>query len=495
MRSILVSTLVCLCSVASAADLELASPFSDHMVLQREMPVPVWGWSAPGDTVTVAFAEQTKTATADKTGRWQVTLDPLKASATSRTLAVQSEMGNRKLAIADVLVGEVWVCSGQSNMQMGRTAMIGAAAMLKKAAGRPIRSMTVTQTVRFTPRDRCDGKWTTAPSASAVAFAFQYYLQEQVKVPVGVIVTCWGSSSLEGWIPLDLAERLPHFKQAMARFEKEDRAKVTALLKQEAAGKKWARNDNIYLRTRPNILYNAMLHPLAPVAVRGLVWYQGESNTRDMASMLQYGVSLAMWCDRLRKQWGTDDFHLLAVMLPRFGRVHKTGPSQATDAPDAHSWAWFREAQLRLLDLPHTGVANTIDLGDIKNIHPKDKAPIGKRLALLAARDVNGLDVVAEGPTFAKAIVDGKTIRVQFKHAAGLKTTDGKPPSAFWVAGKDRKWHPAEARIDGEAVVLQSPAVPAPAVVRYAFAAFPDVNLLNAANLPAVPFRTDADKP
>ncbi len=495
MRSILVSTLLCLCSVASAADLELASPFSDHMVLQRDMPVPVWGWSAPGDTVTVTFAGQSRTATADKTGRWQVTLDPLKASAASRTLAVQSAIGNRKLAIADVLVGEVWICSGQSNMQMGRTAMVGAAAMVKKAAGRPIRSMTVTQTVSFTPKDRCGGKWAASPSASAVAFAFQYYLQEQVKVPVGVIVTCWGSSSLEGWMPLDLAGRLPHFTQAMMKFEKDDRKRVTALLKQAAAGRKWARNDNIYLRTRPNILYNAMLHPLVPVAVRGLVWYQGESNTRNMESMLQYGVSLPMWCERLRKQWGRDDFHLLAVMLPRFGRVHSSGPSKGTDAPDAHSWAWFREAQMRLLKLPHTGVANTIDLGDIKNIHPKDKAPIGKRLALLAARDVNGLDILAEGPTFSKTTVEGRTIRVQFRHARGLKTTDGKAPSAFWIAGKDRQWQRAEARIDDEAVMLRSPAVPAPAVVRYAFAAFPNVNLINAANLPAVPFRTDTDKP
>jgi sialate O-acetylesterase len=211
--------------------------------------------------------------------------------------------------------------------------------------------------------------------------------------------------------------------------------------------------------------------------------------------MLQYGESLPMWCGRLRKQWGNDDFHLLAVMLPRYGRVHASGPSKGTAAPDAHSWAWFREAQLRLLDLPHTGVANTIDLGDIKNIHPKDKAPIGKRLALLAARDVNGLDIVAEGPTFAKATVEGKTIRIELAHARGLKTTDGKAPSEFWIAGKDRKWHRAEARIDGEAVILQSPAVPAPAVARYAFAAFPKPNLLNAANLPAVPFRTDEDKP
>jgi sialate O-acetylesterase len=314
---------------------------------------------------------------------------------------------------------------------------------------------------------------------SAVAYAFSVELQELLDVPVGVIVTCWGSSSIEGWMPLDLTEKLPHFKTMMEQFEKNDRQKGADLI----AKQKWERKENIYLRTRPNILYNAIMHPLAPVACRGLVWYQGESNSGRYQT---YGDSIKLWTERLRQEWKNDQFHLLAVMLPGFARGEKD-----PIGPDQESWAWMREKQLELLNLANTGVANTIDLGDAKDIHPKDKAPIGKRLALLAARDVNGKKIVGEGPTLTAAKIDGVTMRLSFHHSTGLKTSDGNPPREFWIAGADKKWRRATATIKGDDVVVSAADVRTPQFVRYAWSGKPDVNLVNGASLPALPFRTD----
>ena len=469
-----------------ATEFELASPFSEQMVLQRGIPVPVWGWGPAGQTVTVTVADQKGTATIDAQGHWRLTLNALKAGG-PHTFVARS--GKDELKLENVLIGEVWICSGQSNMAMGYNSIPDIKKLAEESKKRPIRCLPIPTTVAFKPQERCKAKWSKGPPSSAVACAFAYDLQAAAKVPVGIILSAWGSSSIEGWMPLDLTAQLPHFKAAMEQFEQKDRKRVAELIEQAESGKRWARGDNIYLRTRPNILYNAMLHPIAPFAVRGLVWYQGEANTRNYESMMQYGESLKTWTQRLRKQWGREDFHLLAVMLPRFGRCSKGGKSQDPNHPEAHTWAWMRDSQLRLLELPCTGVANTVDLGDAKNIHPKDKRPIGKRLALLAQRDVLKQDVVAQGPQIKEIVAEGAKLRVRFTDAEGLRTTDGKTPRSFWVAGDQGEWHPAEATIDGQEILLHAAAVPQPKRACYAFAAIPDVNLVNGAGLPALPFR------
>ena len=243
--------------------------------------------------------------------------------------------------------------------------------------------------------------------------------------------------------------------------------------------------------------------PLAPFACRGLVWYQGERNTRYMtgmpdspwyhrvASIQDYDETLKAWALRYRKEWGRDDMQFLAVMLPGFGSILKTSPTRDLNHPTAHSWAWMRESQLAILDLPHTAVANTIDLGDIKNIHPRDKAPIGERLALLAARDTLGMKAEASGPVFKRLEKEDGRLIVHFSHGDGLKTTNGQAPVEFWIAGHDAKWTPATAKVDKDRIILSSPNCPKPAHVRYAFTGKPAVNLVNAAGLPAYPFRTD----
>ena len=270
--------------------------------------------------------------------------------------------------------------------------------------------------------------------------------------------------------------------------------KVTELLKdcRNKAGKiTWARKDNIYMRTRPNILYNAMMHPLIPYATRGVAWYQGEANCKSFESMLQYKESIQTWLKYLRKAWNKEDFQLMPVMLPRFGQIHRGGASMDTNHPAARSWAFMRESMIGITELPGTGIANTIDLGLLKNIHPKDKFPIGQRLTQIALKNVHGKDVLPQGPAYKSLSIEGNKAILSFEYSEGLKTKDGKAPSSFWVAGDDKKWFKADAKISGGKIELVAKDVSKPVAVRYAFTAFPEVNLINKAGLPALPFRTD----
>lgn len=490
--------IVGLLPVTVMAELTVASLFTDGAVLQRDLPVPVWGTSDAGTKVTVIFAGQEKSSVADAGGKWQVELDPMAANVKPQQLQVADPKS--RIAISDVLVGEVWICSGQSNMQFGVGAVPEIRALIPRA--KDIRSFEVKRTVALTEQDRCVGEWVAKHPESAVAFSFAYYLKEAADVPVGIILTCWGSSSIEAWMPRDMTETVPHFKTMMAEFDAdaETRERITAILE---GPEPWSRNDDVFLRRQSNVLYNAMMHPLAPYACRGLVWYQGERNTQSMfgmlkdpwfsrnSGMLKYGDTLTAWMQRYRMEWGRDDFQFLAVMLPGYGKNLMGGPER----PDTDSWAWMRESQMKALKLDNTAVVNTIDLGDVQNIHPKDKLPIGQRLALLAARDTLGQAIEAEGPVMKRVDVSGDQLVVHFDHADGLKTIDGNAPTGFWLADASGKWMKAETKLNGRSVVLKSGELKKPLFVRYAFAGKPKVNLVNEAGLPAYPFRTDAFPP
>jgi sialate O-acetylesterase len=458
------------------ADVTPSSLFGDHAVLQRQMAVPVWGVAEPGEKVTIRFAGKEVSTQADASGKWKVALPAMEASSEGRELTIA---GKNKLVFKDVLVGEVWLCSGQSNMQFGWGkesqpmynwgGVPELAALVPEARKRPIRSFNVPTDVSLTPRDTCKGTWSTDVSGSAVAFGFSYTLQKKLDVPVAVIVACWGSSSIEGWMPRDMTEQLPHFKAIMAAFDgsTQIQSRVSAAIARGIS------HGNVFVRQQPNILYNAMMQPVIPYACRGMVWYQGEANADKYAD---YAKSFPLWLARLRKEQGRDDFHLLAVMLPGFG---------------SKSWPLFREAQMEILKMPHASVANTIDLGDEKNIHPADKAPICERLVLLARRDVYGEKIEAQGPTFKAASVKGNQVVIELTHADGLKTLDGTAPTGFQLAGSNNTWLSAKAIIKGTTVELEAEGLAAPIFVRYAFAGKPAVNLVNDANLPATPFHTD----
>lgn len=491
-RFLILSLLV---SFTLNADIKLGSLFKDSAVLQREMKVPVWGWTKAGAKVSVSIDGKSAKGQANDQGEWRVDLPPLKAGG---PFEMKISDGSSTVTLKDILVGEVWICSGQSNMDMGHGGIPEYKPIVAESTKLPIRSFMVEKYVAFDKQTTLNGKWENKICNSAVGASFSYHLQKALNVPVGIIQTSWGSSSLEGWMPIEFTEKLPHFKQIMENFEKKDKQKVTDLLKdcRNKTGKiTWERKDNIYMRTRPNILYNAMMHPLIPYACRGVAWYQGESNTGSLESMLQYKESLQTWIKYLRSVWNKDDFQLMPVMLPRFNRVHKGGTSKETDHPGARSWAYMRESMIGITEVPGTGIANTIDLGLLKNIHPKDKLPIGHRLTQLALKNVHNKDVIPQGPTYKSLSIDGSKAVLTFEHSQGLKTKDGKAPSSFWIAGSDQKWFKAEAKIVGDKIEASSKDVPKPVAVRYAFTAFPEVNFLNKANLPALPFRTDNWKP
>ncbi|UMB54590.1 sialate O-acetylesterase [Lutibacter sp. A64] len=481
-------------------ELKPSTLFCDNMVLQQGMPVPVWGTSKPNEVITVKFANQSKSVKTGKDGKWKVVLDTLSASKIGRTMSIS---GSSKLTLSNVLVGEVWICSGQSNMQFPVKAVPEIVSLIPFSKN--IRSFEVKRTVSFQEEENAIGTWTTTQPNSAVAFGFAYFLEAVGDVPVGIIHASWGSSSIEAWMPRDMAEDLPYFKSIMDDLDA-DTITHNKIKKSLNAKNSWSNKEDIFMRRQPNILYNAMIKPLAPYACRGLVWYQGERNARYLSGvpevseanwfhrvigMKEYGDVLKLWIERYRKEWQNDKMHFSIVMLPGYGKGTVANPNIDPKSPTEESFAWLRESQLKVLELPNTSVANTIDLGDVKNIHPKDKFPVGQRLALLAAKYTLGKDVVSEGPVFKEVEISNNSIKVHFKNNEGLKTSDNKAPTGFWIADVSLNWKIAAAKIEDNCVVLSNSEIEKPIYIRYAFAGKPDVNLINGANLPAYPFRTD----
>lgn len=471
----------------SAKDLRLGSPFQEHMVLQQHKPITIWGEASINSLISITIDNETIQVKSDNNGNWKVDFPAHNAGGPYRFLV---SSGIEIIEFNDVMFGEVWICSGQSNMFMG----YGQIPEIKTldSLSKNIRTFTVENTASFTEQKYLNGKWELKNPKSAVAFSFAYFLQKSINVPVGIILTSWGSSSIEGWMPRDMVEKLPHFKSIMNDFDLDTKKKkrIDSIL---SLSEKRSRKDDIFLRTQPNIIYNAMMKPLIPYACRGIVWYQGESNAKTVESMLQYGTTLPLLIKRLRKEWGNKNLSFLGVMLPGYG--WKLNKMENTDSlienPNVNSWAFIRESQCKILALPHTGIVTTIDLGDQKNIHPKDKLPIGKRLALLAENKIFNENLIAEGPAVKSVSIIKNTIVITFNYAKGLKTNDGSTPKAFWLSNDSKKWYPAEAIIQGETIHLSAIELKKPLFVRYAFSAMPKVNLVNGAELPTRPFRTD----
>ncbi|MEO9894157.1 sialate O-acetylesterase [Aurantibacter sp.] len=472
-----------------AQELKLGSPFQEHMVLQRDMPLNIWGEAKPDAMISVFIdGVSVKTQTNSK-GEWQVVIPSQKAGG-PYSFKVESETDS--IVFNDVMVGEVWICFGQSNMQMGYNNIPDIKAL--EAVAKNIRTLQVERTVSFDEQKYVNGEWKIENPASAVAFSFAHFLQESADVPVGIILTSWGSSSIEGWMPRAMTKQLPHFNSIMNDFDA-DTAKQKRIVEILAKGKERTTKEDIFLRTQPNIIFNSMLNPLIPISCRGLVWYQGEANTKSIEAMLQYGESLPLWVKHLRKLWENKELQIMGITLPGFVGNKKNKNNPSAEKPDDLSWAWFRESQYKLLELSNAEMITTIDLGEAHDIHPKDKLPIGKRLALMAEKTFINKDITAEGPKLNDVIISSKSITIMYENAKGLKTNDGNSPLAFWLANDTKEWHKADAKINGETIVLTSSKVKHPLYVRYAFSAKPEVNLVNEADLPAQPFRTDSFKP
>jgi len=478
----------------------LPSVFSNHMVLQRGMPVPVWGRASPGAEVTVRTGKYDAKAIADDNGCWKATLQPMEPGG---PFTMEVNAGGETVSISDVLVGEVWLCSGQSNMDFTlastpKRSFSGVTDWQKEVASADhprLRMFTAEWTLREFPQPDVAGQWKpcspeTAVDFSAVAYYFGRDLQQQLGVPVGLVTCAYGASTIEAWMRPESLQAHPQFAQLLDAFGKaklafRDNPKAFEEYGNKMAGWKGGKRpknpDPGQDQHNPSVLHNGMIAPVAPYALRGAIWYQGESNlpTRSIYTDLQEAL-IRDW----RSLWGQPEMPFYFVQL-----APNKYPSPEPAA--GGSLAEMREFQAKTLAVPHTGMAVTLDIGDEKDVHPRNKLDVGKRLARLALAGSYGGASAASGPVLREASVrDGRVVLV-FDHAEGLHAKDG-PLKQFAIAGADGKFTTASAIIERDRVIVSSPAVPTPAHVCYAWADNPaGANLFNGEGLPAAPFRID----
>ena len=486
------------------ADVKVPPLFSDNMVLQRGTGVSIWGTADPGEQVQVTLGNSQASATAGRNGDWRVQIGPLQAGGPFEMTVA----GKNELKIQNVLVGEVWLCSGQSNMEMAvgksRRAWGGVqnAAQEIAAGNYPmIRQFKVEKRVSGKPQAEVQGQWLVATPEtvgefSAVAYFFGRGLFKALNVPVGLIHSSWGGTPAESWAsapalladpqlaPMvrDWEKKIADYPEALADHQKKLDEWNRASQQAEAAGAPATSPPQLPADPRsnpwrPSGLYNTMVAPLIPFAIRGAIWYQGESNA---GRAYQYRKLFPAMIRDWRSAWGQGDFPFFFVQLASF--IQEWSPQS--------SWAELREAQSMTLLLPNTGMAVAADIGDPFDIHPKNKQEVGRRLALAAQAVAYGEELVYSGPTYESMMVEDGSVRLRFKHVgSGLKAQG--PLVGFEIAGEDRKFRAAEARLEGEAVVVHSSEIAHPAAVRYAWADNPTCSLYNKEGLPASPFRTD----
>lgn len=519
------------------AEVKLPALFTDHMVLQQGVPVPVWGWADNGENVVVEFGSQ-KVTTQARDGKWMVKLKPLNASDVSEKLTVR---GNNTVTVDDVLVGEVWIASGQSNMGFQLKHSAGADKDIAAAANSRLRLFTVPNLKANAPIEDVKGSWVhsspdVAREFSAVAYYFGRDLQAALKVPVGIIHTSWGGSPAEVWIKNEVLASNPDYQQSILdgyqndfqRYEDELRRWKARKADAEQASKEFKDREPQPPYWKPSELYNGMIAPLIPFAIKGAIWYQGESNA---GRAFQYRSLMADLIKNWRHDWNEGDFTFLQVQIAPWDKNRKRSLAEITREPGDSDWAELREAQDYVAEkLPKVGCVAITDLGDKDDIHPTRKRPVGLRLALTAEALAYGRRIEYAGPIYKGVkFGDGKAV-IRFDHTAkGLAA--GKPAatamtgtepnvvtspvtptaeittnlggdmeivvgsdaklSGFQIAGDDKIFHWADAVIHGRTVVVSSPDVPEPVAVRYGWSDFPVVNLYNSAGLPASPFRTD----
>lgn len=449
---------------ASPQALRLPGILSDNMVLQQEKPARIWGWAKPGADVTVSIAGQKKSATADADGKWKVELDPIRDAA---TLEMRVSSGTESLAVKNILPGEVWVCSGQSNMAVTVSEAADAAGEIVKSADPKLRFFTTEFHAPSVPDEDTSGKWVestpqTAAAFSATAYFFGRELRKALDRPVGLILSANGSTVAESWISREALNSEPALQPI-----------VDALKERVIDPKGW----DMHL---PTGLYNGRIAPLTQLTIRGVIWYQGESNG---GRAWQYRKLFPLLITDWRKAWG-EEIPFYFVQLANFGKP----PADPIQEP----WSELREAQALALKLPNTGMAVAIDIGEEANIHPKNKQEVGRRLAGLAMSRTYGRKQVDEGPLYQSMKVEGDKIRVKFSSVGGGLEAKGGALKQFAIAGEDKAFVWADAVIDGDSVVVSSQKVAAPVAVRYAWAANPaGCNLSNKEGFPAPPFRTD----
>ena len=511
LKIIEVVALTFLAVVSIRAEVKLPAIIGDHMVLQQGQADPIWGWDAPGTKVTVVFSGQTNSVIAGTDGKWTVKIAPLSANATPEVMTIS---GTTTREIKDVLVGEVWVCSGQSNMQFplwnpgGFGGDYNGDLEAADASLPNLRLIMVPNVGTQVLQDDFKGQWQvsspeSAKKFSAVGFLYGRYLHRILGVPVGLIDNAWGGSAAEAWIPRKVLENDSRFQKLMAAaIKKEAECQSTNALKDyQAALAKWeiaverARAENVnppykpqspedWLadNKRPGNIYNGVLHPIIGYGIKGVIWYQGESNA-DRAG--EYASLFPFLIEQWRKEWGQGDFPFYWVQLANFKDVQSL--------PEESDWAELREAQTKTMQLTNTGQAVIIDLGEGKDIHPKSKHDVAARLVRWALVKDYGMKMVFRSPEFKQLTLNSNQVVVEFNcFGSRLRPFGTDEVKGFAVCGEDKVWKWATGKIVGEnKVEVWSDKVPSPMAIRYAWADNPVCNLFSDEGLPVTPFRED----
>ena len=506
-------------AISASADVRLPRIFTDNMIFQRDLPVRVWGWADPGEAVSVTLAGKNATTKAGENGQWALELPALKTGE-NLELAVK---GKNSLTLKNVVIGDIWVCSGQSNMEMDLNGCVGSAEDIKAADLPRIRRIKINHEQAAQPQMDAPTatQWQvcssdTARGFTAVGFYFAREIQQKTGVPIGIVDDNWGGTPIEPWVPTEglelVAELKPEFtarQEAIKAFRAELPKGLTQMEGWIAQTRGNLANGTEttpmpVIPTHPggngwSGMYNAMIHPFVHLPIKGALWYQGESNGGEGET---YYNKMRALIGGWRKQWGQGDFPFYFVQLANF--------QGATENPgDASGWPQLREAQTKSLSIPNTGMAviiDTVPLAEAGDIHPRNKYDVGMRLARWAlGRDYGQKELEVSGPLFKAIKIEGSKARLTFDHiGSGLMIgkKEGRSPAVenqegklkrFAVAGADKKWFWAEAVIEKDTVVVSSPEVKEPVAVRYAFQMNPDgANLYNREGLPASPFRTDS---
>jgi sialate O-acetylesterase len=499
-----------LITLNASAELRLPKLWSDHAVIQRDKPIHVWGWADVGERVTATLrngsgADETASATTDSLGHWSLYFAPRPAGGGAYTLTVSAgQVGGSTMLVRDLLIGDVWLASGQSNMEMPLLGFPGSAVLKNgpqeiQAANHPeIRLLHEPKRFSDFPLQDQEATWRictpeTAASFSSVAYFFAREIQHDQKVPVGVVEADWGGTPAEAWTSLDAlgsdAALMPVFAARAAEMDKQaDVEAVKARYAREDAAAKAAGRVPEQHPWQPPVetwaaasLYNGMIAPVTPLAIRGVIWYQGEANSGLERAPLYHRLFSSMIGD-WRRQFAQGDFPFLYAQISSY------------EASPEEDWGTLRDAQRRTLSVSNTAMAVTLDVGDANNVHPADKQTVGHRLALAARTRSYGEDVHHSGPLFRQATTDGSGMHVYFSGADGKLAVRGGALEGFELAGADRHFFAATAKIDadGMSVMVSSPQTAAPLYVRYGWSNAPDATLTDSAGLPASTFTSEA---
>jgi len=495
-----------------AAEIRLPSVIGSHMVLQQDKPIQVWGWAEPGENISVMLDKKKAAAHADKKGKWITTLDAMKSGGGSLTMTISGDK-SQTVNLKNILIGEVWICSGQSNMQWSLERAHSPLPEINRADFPYIRLFTVPMKVSLYPQGDVDSKWEvcgpeTIGSFSAVAYYFGRSLHKKLNVPIGLINTSWGGTRIEPWTPPCGFKSVPELHGLLEERQEADKEYKKVFQKALPDFKKWVKMSEKALdlgkiipsqpelprhsfdtRESPSALFNAMIHPLLRFAIRGAIWYQGESNLYDG---LLYAKKMEALIYGWRQVWRTGDFPFYYVQLAPFHYPHWEYESDNI-TPYSFRLPLIWEAQSNTLKLPNTGMVVVSDITNLYDIHPRNKKDVGDRLSLWAlAKTYGKKGLVYSGPLYRSKETEGSKIRVQFDHTgSGLISLDGSPLWWFEIAGADRTFYKAQAEISGDNVVVWCDKVPEPAAVRYGWHQMASPKLGNKEGLPASPFRTD----